>query len=155
MKWIIFSFLFFACGDSPFLDKSDPDDISVAKKYHSTLYLSEVSDHLRRSSSINLDQQIHLKAIWNLEPQVGPQSALIVTMFNQGGEFIDLPLRFEAYLWMPNMGHGSFPISIKKMGSGFYELSELYFTMPGLWNLHLEFYEDETLVGEILWPIEL
>ena len=54
------------------------------------------------------------------------------------------------------MGHGSFPVTIKKVGEGVYEASEIFFTMPGRWDVHFELYDNQgKIVDESLWPIEL
>lgn len=56
--------------------------------------------------------------------------------------------RIEAYLWMPEMGHGSSPIEIKAINPMEIEYTELAFTMPGLWVLHINFIENEKVVDK-------
>ncbi len=43
------------------------------------------------------------------------------------------------YLWMESMGHGSSPIFVKRLDKGIYSLSEIYFSMPGDWQLKIDF----------------
>lgn len=59
---------------------------------------------------------------------------------------------YNVYLWMPEHGHGSYPISIRYLGDSLYELSDVYFTMPGYWTLIIENKETKK---EIKWPINL
>lgn len=52
------------------------------------------------------------------------------------------------YIWMPEMGHGSSPVEIKKMNSTDYTISEIAFIMPGLWVLHIEILENNQVVDQ-------
>lgn len=52
------------------------------------------------------------------------------------------------YIWMPEMGHGSSPVEIKKMNSTDYLISEIAFIMPGLWVLHVEILENNQVVDQ-------
>lgn len=59
---------------------------------------------------------------------------------------------YNVYLWMPEHGHGSYPISIRYLGDSLYELSDVYFTMPGYWILVIQ---NKVTKKEIKWPINL
>lgn len=59
---------------------------------------------------------------------------------------------YNIYLWMPEHGHGSYPISIKYLGESLFELKDVYFTMPGYWTLVIE---NKDTKKEIKWPIYL
>jgi len=52
------------------------------------------------------------------------------------------------YIWMPDMGHGSSPVEIKKLNSTDYAVSEIAFIMPGLWILHIEILENNQVVDQ-------
>jgi hypothetical protein len=47
-------------------------------------------------------------------------------------------------LWMPDMGHGSSPLSVKQFGVNKYNVTKAYFVMSGLWLVRLKF----SLAGE-------
>lgn len=65
-------------------------------------------------------------------------------------------LRLKAYLWMPEHGHGSAPLRIEVVNPGVIFLHNLWFVMPGLWNLHLQWTnQDEQVVAEYVVAIEL
>lgn len=61
----------------------------------------------------------------------------------------------QAKLWMPEHGHGSAPVKVELNSQGEFELSNLWFIMPGKWSLHLEIYQENRLVDEYVLPIEL
>ena len=41
-------------------------------------------------------------------------------------------------LWMPSMGHGSSPTRVERLDTGTYRASEVFFVMPGEWELKFE-----------------
>ena len=65
-------------------------------------------------------------------------------------------LSLKAYLWMPEHGHGSAPLRIEAVNPGVIFLHNLWFVMPGLWQLHLEWTnQDQKVVAEYVVSIEL
>lgn len=44
---------------------------------------------------------------------------------------------FSALLWMPSMGHGSAPVKIESTGPGQYHITNMYFIMPGDWEVRM------------------
>lgn len=45
-------------------------------------------------------------------------------------------------LWMPDHGHGSAPVEIEALGSGVFRVREVYFIMPGFWELRFNWHSD-------------
>lgn len=46
----------------------------------------------------------------------------------------DLPLR-KVDLWMPDMSHGSAPITLERIDVGIWRASFVWFSMPGRWQI--------------------
>lgn len=42
-------------------------------------------------------------------------------------------------LWMPEMGHGSSPVTVTQFGVNKYRVTEAYFIMPGQWEVQVKF----------------
>lgn len=42
-------------------------------------------------------------------------------------------------LWMPSMGHGSAPLKIQDLGGGIFQVTNVYFIMPGDWQIQLRY----------------
>lgn len=139
---LILLFILSSCGDSPFLNK----EVS--------------SDGIRGVESINEElffknTEISIKTFWKRGPLIGDESKMLILLFDKNGLSTSTDLDFKVMLWMPTMGHGSFPVSVKKIGDGVYEANEVFFTMPGHWDIHFQLYENNTMNEEIIWGLEL
>lgn len=69
--------------------------------------------------------------------------------------FTDLSLDPEVYLWMPSMGHGSVPTSVVKLDTGTYLVSNIYFIMPGDWEIRVQIKSEshsESQLSEVSFP---
>jgi hypothetical protein len=129
-----------SCGDSPFLDKDTDAKVSG-------------NSGLQASSAVLLgDYKVEVE--FDGDIVLYDNNNVIIT-FKRETQFTDPKNNFHAYLWMPDHGHGSFPIKVERLGKGIYKMSEVYFTMPGYWDLHLQFKEDDEILDEYKWPINL
>jgi len=50
----------------------------------------------------------------------------------------DAPGEFKILLWMPSMGHGSTPVVLERVDVGTYRASQVFFTMPGDWEIRVQ-----------------
>lgn len=125
-KIIILAFILLlaGCGKPPFMNK-----------------LEKVSNEF---SSVFPYEDIEFTLTWIVPPTLSELSSLEISLNKPMEEGISL----NAYLWMPDMGHGSSPIEIKKLNSTSYSLNELAFIMPGLWVLHIELIENNRIVHQ-------
>ncbi|MBT4762297.1 MAG: FixH family protein [Bdellovibrionaceae bacterium] len=146
---IIFGVLFlWGCGDSPFLNKSKNDDKN--DKYSKNQKID--SSH---SEVIFSKSQLKLKKFWRLGPQISKESKVLLVLTDEDGRPTETAYELKVMLWMPSMGHGSFPIHVENFGEGIYELSEVFFTMEGYWDIHFQLYDKDTLVEEVKWGLNL
>jgi hypothetical protein len=53
-------------------------------------------------------------------------------------------------LWMSSMGHGSSPVTIRELAPGEYEVSRIYFSMPGDWDLRFQLKQGTTVVEQVV-----
>lgn len=145
-----------SCGRSPFL-KEEPS----AKKPTGTgekiivdveIDIPGTDRNGQRSTPI---LKYILKGLWDEGPSISVASTLLVIITDQNGKKVDTPLDFSVYIWMPGMGHGSAPVKVTKLAQGMYEISNIFFIMGGLWDIHFEFKKDGKLVEEVIWPLEL
>lgn len=135
MKIIMsFSFLLLllSCGKSPLLlKKNNETSIINGLESNKSFKTTNHSLILNWLSPINITDEGH---------------ALLIVKKNNVAS--DLPGEFKIFLWMPTMGHGSSPIAIKKLGTGLYDLSRVYFTMDGLWQLRIQLKSGTTVLEE-------
>lgn len=63
-------------------------------------------------------------------------------------DFSPLP---QLILWMPSMGHGSSPTTVTRLDVGTFRAANVFFVMPGEWDLRFQFEEsgaqDEAIVA--------
>lgn len=139
--FFLFSFLFFiaSCGKSPLQMKKSSETVVItglesAKKFKLTNHVL----YLQWLSPVNSTDEGH---------------ALLIVTKNQLAA--DLPESFSLFLWMPTMGHGSSPVKIKKIGTGLYDLSSLYFIMDGLWQIRVQLKSNGQVLEEQTFEINL
>ncbi len=132
-------FLLSGCGKSPLQMKKTNDvsgstGIEIAK----TLKTTQQSLALNWLSPVNSTDEGH---------------ALLIAKRN--GIATDLPDQMKIFLWMPTMGHGSSPITIKKLGTGLYDLSQIYFIMDGFWQLRIQLKNGNEVIDEEIFEINI
>lgn len=116
--------LLLGCGKPPFMNKLD--------------------DVANEISSIFPYEDIEFTLKWNVPPSLSELSSLDLNL----NKPLDEEITIHAYLWMPDMGHGSSPIEIQKLNSTTYSLTELAFIMPGFWVLHIELKENNRTIHQ-------
>ncbi|MGE0763510.1 MAG: FixH family protein, partial [Bdellovibrionales bacterium] len=60
---------------------------------------------------------------------------------------VDSPVIPHVKLWMPDMDHGSnVPAKVEKVAPGVYQVSDLVFTMDGLWEVRIQILEGDKVI---------
>ncbi len=123
-------FLLSGCGKSPLFNKLEKtkDEISGG------MLLSERLPVIKRSFDLK----------WVVSPTLDDLSSFEIEF----DASLEADHSVHAYLWMPDMGHGSSPIEITSSDSLHYTFSELAFIMPGLWVLHLEILKNNQVIDQ-------
>jgi len=137
---IFLSFLFIcSCGKSPLqMQKSNAVTGTTGLEAAKILKTSQHSLSLNWLSRVNSTEEAH---------------ALLIVKKN--GVASDLPDQIKVFLWMPTMGHGSSPITIKKIATGLYDLSQVYFIMDGFWQLRIQVKNGIDIIDEEIFEINL
>lgn len=169
IKWhkfivITIMLLFYACGKSPFLDEktstnSPRTDLPRSSQSVDTVLVSAqnlvINDRGEQNSIEIITESAFLHTIWTVPPSEAHEAKLIITISSPDGDRIDVISEVKVFLWMPDMGHGSAPVKIKKLYPGIYELSNIYFIMPGFWEFHIQFIYNNAIQSEVVWPINI
>lgn len=58
-------------------------------------------------------------------------------------------------LWMPSMGHGSSPVTLREIEEGIYRASDVFFIMSGAWDIRFQLKDGERIVEEAIQKITL
>lgn len=120
---IILLSLFISCGKSPLTNSGGGSTKSAA----SLALKSEVSFE---------KEELSINAYWRVGPELYEENKLLVVFNNSKGNPTDPKLDFHFKLDMPDMSHGSYPVTITRISEGVYELTDLQFFMPGYWTLN-------------------
>jgi hypothetical protein len=129
-KIILFLFLsaLASCGKPPIFNKVEKNVMNVT----GGIFLEEQFPNRTNSFSYK----------WIVAPTLSDVSSFELTLAKP----LNANQTINAYLWMPEMGHGSSPIEIKQLSNTDYIFSELAFIMPGLWDLHIEILENNQVI---------
>ncbi|MNT79411.1 hypothetical protein D3C72_2187420 [compost metagenome] len=52
--------------------------------------------------------------------------------------FVDVTDQVDVVLWMPDMNHGSSPVEVARVDVGTYRADEVFFIMPGKWEIKFQ-----------------
>lgn len=61
---------------------------------------------------------------------------------------VDLTSIPALILWMPSMGHGSSPTTVEQVDTGSYRAKNVFFIMPGEWELKFQVKDGSTIQDE-------
>lgn len=61
----------------------------------------------------------------------------------------------EVQLWMPSMGHGSTPTQVTQLDVGTYRAENVFFIMPGEWDIRFQIKNGDTVNDEAIVHITL
>ena len=111
MKIIFLLFLITSCNESPLLNHKNPG----------------------KTQAILSPVQSWLDVDWMHAPLVNENSPFEIQLKN---ELLENEV-LEVELFMPSMGHGSSPVVIQKINSLLYQVDEVYFIMPGDWEVRI------------------
>lgn len=132
--FLILLLSFYSCGKSPLLMKKANEETQGQTNLESTKKFTTTGHSLELVwlSPINSTEAGHF---------------LLITKINAKAS--DLPANFSLFLWMPSMGHGSSPVTIKKMATGVYDVTDVYFIMDGDWQMRIQLKNDSSVLEEI------
>jgi hypothetical protein len=61
----------------------------------------------------------------------------------------------QVQLWMPSMGHGSTPTQVTQLDVGTYRAENVFFIMPGEWDIRFQIKDGDTVSDEAIVHITL
>ena len=97
---------------------------------------------------------------WQQKPTTKQAGILIFKTFllNQVDETpvqTDLALVPQINLWMPEMGHGSSLTHTERLDVGTYRTTDVYFVMPGKWEIRFEMKDAEKTIEDLIVEISI
>ncbi len=104
---------------------------------------------------------------WVKMPTDDEKGEFVLSFFSKSsgtvkGPFIDPGYTVTSKLWMPSMGHGSSPVKISAFKdqngatvTGVYNVSDVYFMMPGAWEIWVALKQGATVVDQAKTDISI
>lgn len=68
---------------------------------------------------------------------------------------VEIPFDVALVLWMPDMGHGSTPTRVERVDVGSYRATDVFFVMPGEWDLRFQLKEEGDLRDEAIAKVSI
>lgn len=140
-----------SCGDSPLLNHED----------ESTTPQSNIDGLTTSQNSFRLDGVSYKTNInWTKGPYSSPalESKILISLLDTNGNLINLPPAYHLELWgyMPSMGHGTaYDGYIEHLGQGTYMNFELFFNMPGDWEINIEIKKGSKTANTVKYRFEI
>ncbi|MCB0393996.1 MAG: FixH family protein [Bdellovibrionales bacterium] len=114
-----------SCGESPLLNhKNEKSNPRIREKSKSCL-------------SKGVFSGLCFNVIWSEGPATNGESKMKIRFWlAEDAENVNVE-GLEVELWMPEHGHGSSPTTVNSIELGSYEVSDVYFIMPGFWEVRI------------------
>ncbi|NUN07342.1 MAG: serine protease spb1 [Bdellovibrio sp.] len=93
--------------------------------------------------------KIRVSLKWSQPPTSQGAQDFILDFDGNVAEFETLAV----LLWMPSMGHGSAPVKIERLSDYQYHVKNVYFIMPGDWEIRLLLKKDKKPIDQLYIPL--
>ena len=102
-------------------------------------------------------EHLCLKYEWELMPTDAAVGSMILTFTDEVHPDRQVSPVSEPFvvLWMTSMGHGSSPVTVEPIGPGKYRVKDVFFIMPGPWDLKFQLRDGIRVIEEVTQSIEI
>lgn len=91
---------------------------------------------------------------WEVEPTESEFGTFVFQVFSkETTELLDSDGTMAVVLWMPDMGHGSSPVTVEKIEVGTYRASKVFFSMNGQWEIQFKIKNGKDVKDQAILPI--
>ena len=97
---------------------------------------------------------------WEKAPTSSERGSLIFKIYRANvvdGTPVELDMATmpSVVLWMPSMGHGSSPASVQRLDVGTYRAFNLFFVMPGIWQIKFQVPQGDQVQDEVVVAVTI
>jgi hypothetical protein len=143
------------CLNSPLLNHADA---------------ATASDQSQNSNgcAINLTKEnLCASLTWEKQPTEDDMGEFVLRFWDaqkgtESGPYLTAPDAVAVKLWMPSMGHGSSPVAVSPMHDsgnqvipGVYDATNVYFVMPGAWQILIQLKQGSNIVDQATLDIQI
>lgn len=124
-------------------------------------YVDQAPDQFRpstQSCQFNFaTEELCLRVVWETIPNESQVGSLRLTFSDpsNGERLLDPRHAPLVFLWMPSMGHGSSPVTMERLGPGVYQARDVFFIMPGIWEIRYQLKEGSTVIEEVIETVTI
>lgn len=126
---------FVSCGDSHIVNDQE-SNLQTANAECSLYFESE---------------DLCLESKWETMPTASTFGSMLLTFFDHRHPETIVNPKNDPFvvLWMSSMGHGSSPVTVEKIGEGKFRIKDVFFIMPGPWEIKYQLKDQSTVVDEV------
>jgi hypothetical protein len=94
---------------------------------------------------------------WEAKPTDDAAGSFLLKFYsaNAPETALDPQAKVAVVLWMPAMGHGSSPVTVTQVSPGVYRATNIYFVMPGDWEIRIKLKNDKNETAEVVQAISI
>lgn len=94
---------------------------------------------------------------WEVQPTDEAAGSFLLKFYsaNTPEVALDPQAKVAVALWMPSMGHGSSPVTVTPVSPGVYHATNVYFVMPGAWEIRIKLKNDKNEIVEVVQAINI
>lgn len=96
--------------------------------------------------------QFCVNLVWEKVP-TDTEKGVFTLQFSLNEAATELLQAPSVVLWMPSMGHGSSPVTVNPVDKGLYRISDVYFVMPGEWEIRIQIKDQNGQVDQVVKKI--
>lgn len=102
-------------------------------------------------------ENLCLKTQWTQKPTESTYGEMILSFVDRSDPSrpVDPVAEPVIVLWMPSMGHGSSPVKIERLDVGKFRASEIFFIMPGPWDIRYQLKNGSQIVEEKIQKVTI
>lgn len=102
-------------------------------------------------------ENLCLKTEWTQKPTESTYGEMTLSFVDRDDQsrFVDPVAEPFILLWMPSMGHGSSPVKIERVDVGRFRASEIFFIMPGPWDIRYQLKDGSQVAEEKIQKVTI
>lgn len=131
--------------------------VSCSKPHYIGHSESKIENVSTRCGIIFKGEQLCLETKWEHYPSESDFGSMLLTFTEENDPNRTISPVHDPHilLWMPSMGHGSSPVTMTLVEDGIYRASEIFFIMPGPWEIRYQLKDGSRVVEEVIQKITI
>ena len=120
--------------------------------------VAPLNDHKPASTcALSYANGLCVDITWEVQPTEDAAGSFLLKFYsaNTPEVAMDPQSKVSVVLWMPAMGHGSSPVTVTQVSQGVYRATNVFFVMPGAWEIRIKLKNDKNETTEVVQAINI